>query len=205
VHGDPDLAARLGALLTASGAETLILTAPRDGAIDKSAARNLVETAQKHEVAALIADDLATAKAVGADGVHLSWRPEIEHAYEAAREALGAEAIVGADAGASRHDAMTLGEAGADYIAFGDMAGAVGPDEIRETRREFVTWWSAIFLVPVVAFDIEAAEDAADLAQAGADFIAVRVPSAADDAAGKEWLAGLLAALRSSPAEEQPS
>jgi thiamine-phosphate pyrophosphorylase len=194
---DPALAARLAAMLDATDAVTLILTGVTDGPIDPGAARPLVEIAQKRSVAALIADDTATAKAIGADGVHLSWRPEIEDAYEAARKALGAEAIVGADAGASRHDAMALGEAGADYVAFGQMAGAYGPEEVRDARREFIAWWSEIFVVPVVGFGIETAGEAADLALTGADFVAVRLPDTADEAADRDWVAGLVAALRS--------
>jgi hypothetical protein len=37
-------------------------------------------------------------------------------AYDAARKVLGASAIVGADCGASRHFAMEMAEAGADYV-----------------------------------------------------------------------------------------
>ena len=75
------------------------------------------------------------------------------------------DSIVGADGGISRHDAMMLGEAGADYVAFGPAGAA------RERRRatttakkrklDLVGWWSDVFVVPVVAFGIETAEDAA--------------------------------------------
>jgi len=185
--------ARVEAALDATSASTLVLTGTDGNPIDHAAARLLVEAAHKKNVAALLADDVAGAKATGADGVHLSWRPEIEDAYEAARSALGAEAIVGADAGASRHDAMTLGETGVDYIAFSPMTDAYGTDEARETQHELVTWWSEIFLVPVVAFGAETTGDVAELSRVGADFVAVRLPDAASD--DKAWAAGLVAAL----------
>ena len=62
--------------------------------------------------------------------------------------------------GASRHDAMELGEAGADYVAFGippdveDRAVAV------ERRLDLIAWWSEVFELPCVAFDVADAEEA---------------------------------------------
>lgn len=188
--------ARVAAALDAIEAATLILTAPDGGAIDPVAARPLVEAAQAKGIAALIADDTAAARAVGADGVHLSWRPEIEEAYQAARAALGCNAIVGADAGASRHDAMTLGDAGADYVAFARQPDALAPDAARDTQRELVAWWAELFVVPVVAFDAETPADVGALVGSGADFVAVRLPHAVPDASDAAWAEALLAALR---------
>jgi thiamine-phosphate pyrophosphorylase len=72
---------------------------------------------------------------------------------------------------------MTLGEEGADYIAFGIPAHVEDRDTARARRRELIAWWSEIFEIPCVAFDVETPEDAHDLAASGADFIAVRVPA----------------------------
>lgn len=193
-RAEPAWQARIAAALDATGAETMILTAP----LDPAALRTLVAVAQDKGVAALVANDVAAAKAAGADGVHLAWRPEIEEAYEAARTALGPDAIIGAEAGTSRHDAMTLGEAGADYVAFGRMADASDPDEAAATQRDLVAWWSEVFLVPVVASDATTEDEVATLARAGADFIAVHLPEAAgnDTASDAAWAAGLRAALR---------
>ncbi len=187
--------ARIAAALEATRAVTVILTAPVGGVLDPAVARPLVEMAQQRKVAALIADDVPAARATGADGVHLSWRPEIEEAYEAARGALGPDAIVGADAGRSRHDAMTLGETGADYVAFGPTAEADGPDGARETRRDLVAWWAEVFVVPVVAFDVGTAGEARDLIASGADFVAVRLPHASDAGNDAAWASDLVAAL----------
>lgn len=196
-HG-ADCLARIAAALDATRAVTLILTAPDRGAIDPAVARPIVEMAQQKKVAALIADDVPAVRAAGADGVHLSWRPEIEDAYEAARTALGPDAIVGADAGDSRHDAMTLGESGADYVAFGRMSDAHGPEAARDLQRELVSWWGDVFIVPVVATDIASAEDARDLIARGADFVAVRLPAPGDSDTDAAWASALAAALGSS-------
>ncbi|MCC7251421.1 thiamine phosphate synthase [Hyphomicrobium sp.] len=192
--------ARVGAALDATQARTLILTAPEHGAIDPAVARPLVALAQEKGIATLIADDVPAARAAGADGVHLSWRPEIEDAYEAARTALGPKAILGADAGASRHDAMTLGEAGADYVAFGRMSDAYGPDEARDTQRELVAWWADVFVVPIVAFDAETADDVRDLVRDGADFVAARLSVVTPAEGNAAWASALVAAL-SAPAD----
>lgn len=195
---------RVDEALDATGAVTLMLLAPPDAGIDGATARALVELAQKKKVAALLVDDVAAARAIGADGVHLSWRPEIDEAYAAARKALGTDAIVGADAGFSRHDAMALGEAGADYVAFGlppaeSEAVEIG-EQIAEERAELIAWWADIFVVPVVAFDVPTHDDIANLTRIGADFIAVRLPDdvASGAAPVRAWSADLRAALKAS-------
>jgi thiamine-phosphate pyrophosphorylase len=191
--------ARVGRALEAIEAATLILVAADGAPVNAEAARGLVQLAQGKRVAALLADDVATARALGADGVHLSWRPEIEDAYEAARSALGPEAIVGVDAGLSRHDAMMLGEIGADYVAFGRdpqvHGSGAAPEEIREEQHTLLTWWAEIFVIPVVAFGAATPEDVSELAATGSDFIAVRMPAAATPDADDAWTASLRAAL----------
>ncbi|WP_072393990.1 thiamine phosphate synthase [Hyphomicrobium sp. CS1GBMeth3] len=186
---------RIAAVLEATSAATLILTTPKGASIDVAAARPLVEKAQTKNIAVLISDDIEAARALGADGVHLSWRPEIEDAYEAARAALGSDAIVGADAGVSRHDAMTLGDEAADYVAFSRLPDTSDDPTAAEAQHELVAWWSEVFVVPVVAFDVETPAEAADLVRNGADFIAVRLPPAPPEAGDAAWAAAFVAAL----------
>jgi thiamine-phosphate pyrophosphorylase len=64
---------------------------------------------------------------------------------------------------------MVAGDAGADYIAFGDP----GRPPTAEVH-ELVAWWSELFVLPSLA---EGAFDAAGCgraARAGADFVGVR-------------------------------
>lgn len=129
------------------------------------ASRALVRTAQDHGVAALVSDDAALARALAADGVHLT----ASDGVEAARRALGTDAIVGACCGTSRHAAMLAGEAGADYVAFqgcdDDPSAAADP--------ELLAWWQTMMTVPCVAMGRIAPGDAGTLARAGADFVAL--------------------------------
>ena len=192
---------RIETALKATQASTLILTPPDAGSFDPAVTRPMIELAQKIAVAALLANDVTAAKAFAADGVHLSWRPEIEDAYEDARGKLGPDAIVGADAGQSRHEAMTLGEAGADYLAFADAS-----DAETEVQRDLISWWTDVFVIPVVAF-AKSTDDIRDYVRRGADFIAVHLPADIADDGISGWASELVAALNtpSKPREERPS
>src|SRR5712691_270431 len=110
---------RLTAALSAAEFASLLIAPAAGGTLDAAAARPLVEAAQRENVAVLIADDARLARTLRADGVHLGVAKDLVGAYAEARSILGQGGIVGIDAGISRHDAMTLAEAGADYIAFG--------------------------------------------------------------------------------------
>jgi thiamine-phosphate pyrophosphorylase len=156
---------------------TVLIRAPDAGVLDAADVKPLVEMARRAGVAALVAGDEALLRASGADGLHLGWSKSALAQYQAARVVLGDEKIIGVDAGVSRHDAMTLAEAGAEYIGFGAPAALKDRDKGRERRNELVAWWGEIFQVPCVAFDVETADEAALMAQTGADFVAVRVPA----------------------------
>ena len=113
---------------------------------DQAVCQTLVELIQQYDTAALIANDSALAQATGADGCHFDPRVDLEDAYRNARAFLGRDAAVGIMPATSRHTAMTLAEAGADYIGYAvtsatDTAGL-----------DHVAWWAEIFESPVVAF-----------------------------------------------------
>jgi thiamine-phosphate pyrophosphorylase len=133
-------------------------------------------------VAAVLVDQVALAKRTGADGVHLSSGDDVLERMAAARKALGDRVIVGAACGGSRHLAMEIGEAGADYVAF-DAVDEPPPatdtdleqdDDVEPPmmRADLVAWWSQTFEVPCLVLDIAIDDDDA-LAAAGAhDFLA---------------------------------
>lgn len=166
---------RLAAALDAAPVSSvLVLPSPgKSLAIDQT--RALVELAQKRNVAALLLDDPRTARTLRADGVHLSFSADIETVYAAARDQLGGRALIGVSPGTSRHDAMTLAEAGADYVAFEPVGDGGADDEEPSRQLDLVSWWAEIFEVPSVAFGAETAAEARILAEAGADFVALRL------------------------------
>jgi len=202
VEAGPGAAERLGAALAAVQVSSVLIAPAQDGVLDAASAKPLVELAQRAGAAALIADNAALAKALRADGVHLGISMDPAGTYADARRILGPRAIVGADAGISRDDAMTLAEDGAEYVAFGAPLDLSDLDKARARRAELISWWAEIFEVPCVAFDVESPEAAAALAQAGADFVSVTLPTAEPPAAARDLVAGLAAAI--SLAEAMP-
>lgn len=179
--GEPALA-RLDAAMGVERVASLLVTAKPNIPFDLYAAAKIIQAAQKRGIAGLIAGSAADVQTVKADGIHLPWSETVVPAFAAARSALGDRTLAGADAGRSRHDAMTLGEAGADYIAFGIPQHVQDRTKAAERRLELVFWWSEIFEVPCVAFDVDSIDDARELAAAGADFITVALPTACSPA-----------------------
>jgi thiamine-phosphate pyrophosphorylase len=104
--------------------------------------------------------------------------------------------VVGVDAGISRHAAMLLAEAGADYVGFGAPAHLKDREKARARRGELVSWWAGIFQVPCVAFDVDSAAEAGTLAARGADFVAVTLPSGLPPAAARDLMRDIAAAVR---------
>lgn len=187
--------ARVAAAQATAALATVLLEPDAENPPSPSDLAGLVSAIQKRGIATLIASDAALARVVKADGVHLPPAKTLTATYKDARETLGSRFIVGVDVGRSRHDAMSLGEGGADYIGFGIPAHVEDRESARERRIGLIDWWSEIFQVPCVAFDIETPEDAHDLVRAGADFIAVRLPADLPDAAVAAHLAPFAAAL----------
>lgn len=192
----------LAAVLDVADVAALLIVPGADGQLTAASARPLVELVQPRGIAALIENDAALARALRADGAHLAWSKDIVARYAEAREILGTRFIVGADAGRLRDDAMTLGEAGADYIGFGIPPHVEDRASAAERRLDLISWWSEIFELPCVAFDVATVEDAGALAAAGADFVAVQAniaggpsellrfaKSVAEGAAGPEAMA----------------
>ena len=198
--------AALGHLSVALAAAEVacVLIAPLPGAgLDAHAAGPLVEAAQRRNAAALIVEDAQLARTLRADGVHLSIAKTGgktgANDYGVIRSLVGRGGIVGVDAGISRHDAMTVAEDGADYVAFGAPAHLKDRAKARLRRDELVAWWAEIFEAPCVALDVETPEEAEALARAGADFVGLRLPCAAPAAATRE-LVGAIAAVLGLPA-----
>jgi thiamine-phosphate pyrophosphorylase len=118
----------------------------------------------------IINDDVALAKQVQADGVHLGREdvPLVE-----ARKLLGTQAIIGVSCYNELARAEAAEKQGADYIAFGrffssrtkPQAVPAGLDLLREAKRKLH--------IPVVAIGGITPENGASLIAAGADALAV--------------------------------
>lgn len=188
---------RLGAALAVAPVASVVIAPPSTGRpFDAGTVKSLVAQAQAKGAAALVAGDARLARTVKADGVHVPVSDDGAASYAEAREIVGGGAIAGLDAGRSRHDAMTAGEEGADYIGFGIPAFVKDRDTAIERRLDLVAWWAEIFEVPAVAFDVASADEARDLAAAGADFVAVTLAAGTTPAAAADLVRTCAAAIR---------
>ncbi|MEM8732543.1 MAG: thiamine phosphate synthase [Pseudomonadota bacterium] len=114
----------------------------------------------ERDICLVISDHVVLVEKLGLDGVHLTAGTR---GVREARKALGVDAIVGSHCGTSRHDGMSAGEAGADYISFGPVGGGdLGDGALAQT--EVFEWWSQMIELPVVAEGGLAAEDVSRLA-----------------------------------------
>jgi thiamine-phosphate pyrophosphorylase len=194
-----DAPKRLGAALAAARLASVWIRPPAGAAGDERELRALIRAAQQAGAAALLGD-AHLASRLEADGVHLSARRELPEAYRATRAALPQGSIVGVDPGIVRHDAMVLAEQGADYVAFGAPARLGDREKARARRNALIEWWAEIFETPCVAVDVETPEEAAALARAGADFIAVGLGADLTPHAARDLVACMFAAIRAGEA-----
>ncbi|NLG60497.1 MAG: thiamine phosphate synthase, partial [Gammaproteobacteria bacterium] len=117
----------------------------------------------------IINDDPQLAGACGADGVHLG---EDDGDVSAARELLGADAIIGASCYDDIGRAARMAAAGADYLAFGGFF----PSSSKATTRRATPSLlgdAAALGKPLVAIGGITADNAPELVSAGADLLAV--------------------------------
>ena len=111
------------------------------------AADALREVTHARDVALVIDSHIQLVERLGLDGVHLT---DGARSVRQVRKDLGDDAIVGSFCGNSRHDGMTAGELGADYVSFGPV-GATPLGDGRQAELELFEWWSMMIEVPVVA------------------------------------------------------
>ena len=132
----------------------------------------LQEICAARDVAFIVNDDIALAKRLKADGVHLG---QEDGTVQEARDALGMQAQIGVTCHASRHLAMEAGDAGADYVAFGAFYPSSTKDkgDAERPTPEILEWWSQIFELPSVAIGGITPDNCEPLIAAGADFLAV--------------------------------
>lgn len=134
-------------------------------------AEPLRKICEERDVAFMVANDVALAKRLRADGVHFeNGTPED---VKEARQVLGMDTQIGVSGKGSRHLAMEAGEAGADYVSFGAFFPTDTVEVSEYVDPEMLTWWQDLFELPGVAIGGIKPENAATLIEAGADFIAV--------------------------------
>jgi len=143
---------------------------PADDATIRAAVQRLGPIARAHDVALILNDRPDLAAELGCDGVHVG---QSDASVASARRLMGSDAMIGATCHDSRDLAMDAAEAGADYVAFGAFFPTDTKDTIHRPELEILTIWQETIEVPCVAIGGVTVDNAASLAKAGADFVAV--------------------------------
>jgi thiamine-phosphate pyrophosphorylase len=148
--------------------------------------------AQSRDVAFLLNDRVDLVRAHGCDGAHVGQQ---DMAVAAARRMLGDTLMLGATCHASRDLALTAGEAGADYVAFGAYFVSTTKAEAEPADIALLEWWAALMELPCVAIGGITAGNCAPLVRAGANFLAVCNSVWRDPAGAPEAVRALNAAI----------
>lgn len=125
----------------------------------------LAPVIQKAGAALLIDGQHELVARAGADGANVTG---IE-AMQEAMPTLKPDRIIGVGGLITRHDAMVVGEAGADYLLFGEPD-ARGERPSADAIFDRLQWWAEVFEAPCVGF-AATMDEAGLFASAGADFI----------------------------------
>lgn len=189
---DPSqVAARLAALLAgADVAAVLLRLSHTDPRTLISRIKVLAAVVQAASAALLLDGHADLVARSGADGAHLTGIAALQEALPV----LKPDRIAGAGGLSMRHDSMIAGEAGADYVLFGE------PDEVgdrpsTDAIAERLEWWAELFEPPCVGYAVSC-EEARIFAASGADFILAGEFVWNDPRGAETALADVAAAIR---------
>ncbi len=146
-----------------------------DGAYQKHV-EMLVPRIQDAGAAALIAGETRVASRTGADGVHIGGGTED---MKDAIDRLAPRMIVGGGRARDRHAALEIGELRPDYIFFGRLEGDIKA-EPHPKNVALGQWWAAMIEIPCVIMGGQEIGSIAEIAETGAEFVALRQAVFAD-------------------------
>jgi thiamine-phosphate pyrophosphorylase len=154
------------------GGASLVQYRRKDGRAEtrRQEASQLAALCRTHGVSFIVNDDVVLARDVGASGIHLG---EQDAPVPAAREALGAEALIGMSCYDSLERALAAQASGADYVAFGSFFPSPTKPAAARASLELLRQARARLRIPVVAIGGITPKNAPALIEAGADAIAV--------------------------------
>ena len=135
----------------------------------------------------------------GVDGAHVNGLAALEEALPS----LKPDRIAGVGGLATRHDSMTAGERGADYVLFGEPD-TKGKRPSMEAVAERLDWWAELFEPPCVAY-ATSRDEAHTFVQSGADFILLSDAVWADPRGASAVLAEIGQAMRQAHAAARES
>ena len=171
----PDLAdtalliAKVGRVLAAGARLLQYRNKTADQNLRRAQAQALRDLCRRHGATFIINDDVALAREIDADGVHVG---VADAEIPEARARLGGDKIIGASCYNDMQRARVAAAQGADYVAFGSFyPSPVKPDAVRAPLELLTT--ARVLGLPVIAIGGITLTNAGDLIAAGADAVAV--------------------------------
>ena len=159
-----------GALRGGDVASVILPQYGRNDTVFRQRAEMLVPVIQRAGAAALIAGDWRVLTATGADGLHIDGSvAEMKDAMER----FSPKSIVGGGRAKDRHTALEIGELRPDYVFFGRFDGDIKQDP-HPKNVALAQWWASMVEIPCVVMGGTAPESAIEIADSGADFVALR-------------------------------
>jgi thiamine-phosphate pyrophosphorylase len=125
---------------------------------------------QARNVAFLLNDRADLVVQTGCDGAHVG---QDDIPAREARRMMGPDSTLGVTCKGSRDLAMTAGEDGADYVAFGAFFPSTTKQVTNQVDPEILRWWAELMEIPSCAIGGITPENCGSLVRAGTDFLAV--------------------------------
>ncbi|MFV1982596.1 MAG: thiamine phosphate synthase, partial [Thiohalomonadales bacterium] len=133
-------------------------------------ASGILQLCRKHNVPFIINDDLALARAIGADGVHLG---QHDIPCKIARDFLGSSYIIGVTCNNQIENAHVAVSAGATYVAFGAFFPSQSKPDAPHAELDLLKKARDEISIPIAAIGGITSDNAQQLIDAGADMIAI--------------------------------
>ncbi|MGC4009831.1 MAG: thiamine phosphate synthase [Pseudomonas sp.] len=124
-------------------AALLVRLAPADERTTTSRLKAIAPAVQQAGTAMLVDGHVGLVARAGADGVHVSGVEAMQDALPLTKSGR----MVGVGGLHTRHDAMVAGEAGADYVLFGEP-GQTWPCAAPDAIYDRLQWWAEVFEPP---------------------------------------------------------
>ncbi len=115
--------------------------------------KSIINIARKNDIPCLVKNEIASADKHGFDGIYFDNynEEELGGIIKDLKKQLGQDFFIGVDCGFERHVAMVMGEAGADFIAFGKASDSKDAD-VEAEKLEHIKWWNELFTVQSAIF-----------------------------------------------------
>jgi thiamine-phosphate pyrophosphorylase len=164
------LAARVAAVLAGGARIVQYRNKNDDRRQRRRQAVRLLELCREHRALFIVNDDVALARELEADGVHLGREDQL---VAEARVALGTERLIGVSCYDSLARALEVRELGADYVAFGSFYPSTVKPKAARAPIELLHQARATLDLPLVAIGGITPDNGGVLVEAGAHALAV--------------------------------